>query len=338
MTYTELQRVHVKNFQSIADTTLELGGLTVLVGPGDAGKSAILRALRALCLNDASDDDIRHGEKRATVTLTDEDGTVIEWWKERGVGGCYRAFGKEFTKTGGEVPVEIAEYLGIGRIEVDATTELTPQLSDQFDSPFIIWETGSRRARILGKATRLDVVVTAQMACKKNLDTHRREAERADRELEEVMSQLASLPDVPALTRRLNEVEATRALVVSAFTLVDRARELGARLAEVRSRAQAVDVSAQRNILRRSIDLLERAELCTRLREERREVGIRRMELAVKQGELKTRREEYEAACEEAGVCSVCGGLLTHEECGVIDDEPPRWVKDIVRNPRQAVV
>ncbi|KKL16634.1 hypothetical protein LCGC14_2493640, partial [marine sediment metagenome] len=60
-TYARLSRIHIKNFQSVEDATLELGNLTCLVGAGDCGKSAFLRAIRAVCLNDAVDEDIRHG-------------------------------------------------------------------------------------------------------------------------------------------------------------------------------------------------------------------------------------------------------------------------------------
>lgn len=321
--YAPLTKLRVKSFQSIEDTELELGGLTVLVGPGDAGKSAILRALRAALLNEGEDDDIRHGASRCEVALDFEDGMSILWWKEKGKGGCYAMTGgnhkpQEFTKTGGAVPDAVAEYLGIGRIEVDSTTELTPQLSDQHDQPFIIWESGSKRARILGKATRLDVVVTAQMACKKQLDTHRREAERAARELEEVTGQLASLPDVKALEHRLNEVEKTRALVVAAYALASRARELRDKLAEGRFRAQAVDTSGARDRIAWGVTRLAMADLLVQLREKQQESR----ELDSLSIEVHTRREQahadYTAACQEAGVCSRCGGLRDHTACAVL--------------------
>ncbi|KKL27860.1 hypothetical protein LCGC14_2380910, partial [marine sediment metagenome] len=125
--YAKLERVHIENFQAVEDATLELGRMTVLVGAGDVGKSSILRAVRAAFLNDGSDDDIRHGEKQCSVALFFADRMVITWIKNRGKGAWYRMAGatgkpKEFMKTGGTVPTEIAEYLGIGSIEVDATT------------------------------------------------------------------------------------------------------------------------------------------------------------------------------------------------------------------------
>ena len=54
-TYSPLIKVRVQGFQSIEDETLELGQLTVLIGEGDAGKSAYLRAIRAAFLNEGDD-------------------------------------------------------------------------------------------------------------------------------------------------------------------------------------------------------------------------------------------------------------------------------------------
>jgi len=317
--YSPVKSLTVKNFQSVADATIELGHLTVLVGPGDAGKSAILRAFRALCLNDASDEDIRHGEKQTEVALTLEDGTVIEWWKKQKQGGCYRLGEKEFTKTGGNVPEEIASVLGVGLINIDATSDITPQLSDQFDAPFIIYETGSKRARILGKATRLDTVVTAQMACKKERDQAHREAETASSELDGVEAGLASIPDYEALEARADTVAENLQTIEDSMTLVRRAQELDDLIAEVRSRAVAVDVAPLREQLDLAAAGLERAasvqEITRRLPDAQRSVDELKGRISDNKAALESFEEQYAAACEEAGVCEKCGGLLDHKEC-----------------------
>jgi predicted ATPase len=43
-----IERVHVEGFGCIRDQTVDLGPLTVLIGPNDSGKSMLLRALGAL--------------------------------------------------------------------------------------------------------------------------------------------------------------------------------------------------------------------------------------------------------------------------------------------------
>ncbi|KKN83897.1 hypothetical protein LCGC14_0295500 [marine sediment metagenome] len=319
MTYSPLKTIHIQSFQSIKDATIEMGRLVVLVGPGDAGKSAILRAFRAACLNDGNDEDIRHGEKRTQVTLTFEDGTVIEWSKTKSKGGEYRAFGQDYSKTGGAVPEAIADYLGIGQIEIDSTSELTPQLSDQHDSPFVLWETGSKRARILGKATRLDTVVSAQMQCKKEIDRGRREAEEATTTRVDVEARLDALPDYQSIDHELVNVEDDLTTITDSIKKAERAQELAAQIAEVRSRATAVDITPLQERLWGASGALETAEqikaLSSRIPELQRsitELGKRADDHRVS---YESFQEQYKDACTEAGACLVCGGLLTHEEC-----------------------
>ena len=253
MTYSPLIQVRVENFQSIEDGTLKLGQLTVLVGEGDAGKSAYLRAIRAAMLNDGDDLDIRHGEKRMDVYLTFEGGTVIHWWKQAKQGGCYSLHPitegeietpsgyAEFTKTGGQVPEEIAQYLGIVEIEVDANTTLTPQLSDQHDQPFLLWETGSKRARIIGKTTRLDMVVTAQLGCEKELRAHQKEVEAAGATIAEAEAAITELGDPEKLAFKVKLLGDTINVVSNSVRIASRVREMSTQLEEAHSRISAAE-------------------------------------------------------------------------------------------------
>lgn len=326
-TYSPLTSLRIKDFQSLEDATIELGRLTVLVGPGDVGKSAILRALRAACLNDGADEDIRHGTSRCEVELFFDgqahrgDASVrLRWWKDRGKGGCYELNGKTFIKTGGAVPKEVAAVLGIGLIEVDATTELTPQLSDQHDQPFVLWETGSKRARILGKATRLDMVVSAQMTCKKELDQTKRAAEEASTTLADVEERLAALPDYEALEGEVTQTEGNLKTIEDNLLLVRRARELADRIEEVHSRATAVNVAPLRerlDVAAAALEVAERARfLVRRIPELEKQLTDLTGRGADHEEALLSFALQLEAACEEAGVCPTCGGLLNHEECG----------------------
>jgi DNA repair ATPase RecN len=317
--YSPLRTVAIENFQAIASTSFDLGNLTVLVGEGDVGKSSIIRAIRAAFLNDGDDLDIRHGEKRATVTLTFDDETVITWWKDRGKGGCYRLNDQEFLKTGGQVPEEIKDYLGIGVLEVDGTTTLTPQLSDQHDLPFILWETGSKRARIIGQATNLDVVVRAQMQCKKELDGLRREVTTKGESVGELTDALADLPDFNSLDARALESEETLALVESTQRRLTKAQELADTLEEVQSRAISIDVAPLLQKLddaETTLVLLEQGDdLAINFPAANRTLESLEEARANHEEALQSFTLQLEEACTNEGVCVICGGLLNHEEC-----------------------
>ena len=54
-------------------------GLTVLIGPNNCGKSAIVAALQILCSNENSTYVMRHGAKECSVEVETDDGHAVEW-------------------------------------------------------------------------------------------------------------------------------------------------------------------------------------------------------------------------------------------------------------------
>jgi recombinational DNA repair ATPase RecF len=70
-----ISRIELYNFMSHAHTVIEpAAGLTVLVGPNNCGKSAIVSALQILCENDKGDYMVRHGEDECRIVLVTDDG------------------------------------------------------------------------------------------------------------------------------------------------------------------------------------------------------------------------------------------------------------------------
>lgn len=58
-------------------------GLTVIVGPNNCGKSAIVNALQCLAYNAQGKAFVRHGSRFAKVTVDTAEGDRIEWCRER---------------------------------------------------------------------------------------------------------------------------------------------------------------------------------------------------------------------------------------------------------------
>ena len=75
-----IRRIELRNYMSHARTVIDLAeGLTVLVGPNNCGKSAIVSALQTLCQNTTGDYMRRHGERECSVRVATDDGHVLEW-------------------------------------------------------------------------------------------------------------------------------------------------------------------------------------------------------------------------------------------------------------------
>src|SRR5437764_6696810 len=75
-----IRRITLHNFMAHKDTVIEpADGLTVLVGPNNCGKSAVVAALQILCHNDNSTYVTRHNERECTVTVETSDGHIVQW-------------------------------------------------------------------------------------------------------------------------------------------------------------------------------------------------------------------------------------------------------------------
>ena len=230
-----ISQLTVEHFQSIEKATLDLSAVNLVVGRNYSGKSALaIRALYALATNRSGDDFIQQGAKQARVSLVLDDGQEITWTKARGKGGEYTLGDRTFTKTAGQVPEEIAEALGIRPIVIDDTLSLMPQIQRQWDAPFLIGETGSRIARILGKLTKVDVIVSAQMSTRKKRDRHAKERDTAEEEHGRLTEQREALPPVEELRSDLTLVHGAMERAEKVEQNSEAVRPLGVELVQAR--------------------------------------------------------------------------------------------------------
>lgn len=283
----------------------------MLVGPSNSGKSAVLRALKAVARNVSSPAAVRVGAKMFTVTLDDPHVAVsVERGKSH---SAFRVVTerdeKAYTKTGRTVPEEVQQVLGLPDPEGPDVV-----FSSQIDPPFLLAETGSTAAKMLGDLTNVSKLHAAA-----------REANRRRQEASRMLK-----------VRQNDAVEAMERLQGIAPGL----RERGQRLAEARREFDKVKTRAERRsaaagVLSRLGALLEqRATLYVppepaafdlteveALIERRDQVEVHAGKLAAHrrdQREALAKRQmcvekisalaaEYEAVLREAGQCPVCG-------------------------------
>jgi len=209
-------RIRIRNYQSLVDVDIPLGPLTVCVGDNAAGKSAILRAIKAACFNATGTDFITHGAAKTEVELTLDDGPTelprtLLWRKKREGGATYDLQDDHgeilhFSKLGSAVPPEIEAALAMREIEVDKTLTIRPQIHEQGEYAFLIDRSEGQAARALAKMTKLDVVVEAQGLIRTDLRRAKADAKATTdllTDLERQSKEFVGLEDEVALCERV---------------------------------------------------------------------------------------------------------------------------------------
>jgi exonuclease SbcC len=142
-----LKSIHLLNFQSHKDTTLEFSdGVNCVLGASDTGKTAIIRAIRKLAFNKPSGDEMKShwGGKMQIEMFTDN--AHIVYSKDREAE--YVLGDTHFKAFGTEVPQEIKDALNLNYLNMQA----------QLDSPFLLSETPGKVAEHWNSIAHLEVI------------------------------------------------------------------------------------------------------------------------------------------------------------------------------------
>lgn len=174
-----IKRVRISGFQSLSDIDISLGKFTVIQGRSNSGKSAFIRALRAVVSNGSNlrgtgGSYITHGMPKASIEITQDDG-VVRWVKSPKK-TTYELNGRVFT-TGQEVPEQVADFLQLGDLVVDHSNNLKVNVNfqggargqGQFEPPFLVVDrAGSYLAKVLSLLTSANLLYAAQALAKKD--------------------------------------------------------------------------------------------------------------------------------------------------------------------------
>lgn len=213
-----LEHLEIRNYQSLYHVALDLEPFTVIVGQSSSGKSALTRALRMLTSNARGSSFISHGERLTTIRAVTERGTVI---LKRGKGTDDNEYQivpsgpdeqpRTFTKLGGAVPDEVSKFLGI-----EASDPL--HYAGQFDSPYLLRETGGAAAKTLGGLTNVNVIFQGaaesnrrKKAAGQTLKTRQSDHDATDEKIpayRALKSQLAAIAEAEEGVGRAQAIEA----------------------------------------------------------------------------------------------------------------------------------
>lgn len=192
-----LEQLTIRNFQAHRKLSVDFDPhVTTIVGSSDVGKSAIIRALRWLCLNQPSGAGfIRHGSKSVQVSLSVDDCVITR--HKSSTNNLYRLDNQEYKAFKSDVPETISRLLN--------TSNLNFQL--QHDAPFWFSLPASHVSRELNQIVDLGVIDSSLQRIGSTLRIARVEAETSERRLQEAEEHQAELAWVRKADEQLRLVE-----------------------------------------------------------------------------------------------------------------------------------
>jgi ABC-type cobalamin/Fe3+-siderophores transport system ATPase subunit len=202
-----ITRIELTNFMSHAHTVIEpAAGLTVIVGPNNCGKSALVAALQILRHNEKSTYVMRHGTKECSVKVWTDDGHTIEW--RRKTSPSYVIDGHLFDRLrGGGVPDELVTALRLPFVEAGGEAEFDVHFGAQKSPIFLLDQSPATAARFFSSSSDASRLLLMQKRHKEKLAQRQRDKVRLEAESRQVNAELAALEPAVDLERRVKESE-----------------------------------------------------------------------------------------------------------------------------------
>lgn len=226
-----LQSIHLHNFQTHADRTIELDpAVTTLIGPSDAGKSSILRALKLAALNQwdgPANSFVRWGNYSAEIELKADDHSVVRHKGEST--NTYELDGQEYKAFGQSVPEVIAKLLNLSPLNFQG----------QFDSPYWLSCSPGQVSRELNSVINLDLIDRTLGNIASAVRKARTEVDVDKERLQKAKAAVAELAWVDAMVKALEALEAKEK---EAVRLRDTEKELTEILEKCRKARAAVRI------------------------------------------------------------------------------------------------
>lgn len=206
------RRIELINFMSHQHTVLDLAdGLSVLTGPNNCGKSAVVAALQIVCHNLPSNHVVRHKAKECVVEVTTAEGDIVRWSRKRTGSPKYHLNGKLFDRLGrGNVPEEVAEALRVPRL-VSESREFDVHFGAQREPVFLLNQPGSAAADFFASSSDATRLIEMQGLHKQREQERKRERKKLAAELDETAEQASRLAPLDDVLPALDRAEATHA-------------------------------------------------------------------------------------------------------------------------------
>lgn len=195
-----------QNFQIHEKRAIELDPVcTTFVGDSDTGKSALIRGLIWVCLNQPLGDSFRTWDTDLTKVSMDVDDHLIVRKKGKGV-NAYVLDGKPYPDSGITVPQDIATILNVGSVN----------FQEQIDPYYWFTLTPGDTSKELNQIVNLSLIDTTLTNLASELRSARDRAKTCNSRLTEVRKQKEELSWVPEVHTDLLELERLEEVLIEA--------------------------------------------------------------------------------------------------------------------------
>lgn len=202
-----IKRIELINFMSHEHTVIEpAAGLTVLAGPNNCGKSAVVTALQVLCHNDNSTYVLRHEQKNCQIIVETDDGHVVEWSRKKNGSPKYLINDKPFDRLKQGVPPELHAALRLPRVSSDKV-DFDIHFGEQKRPIFLLNDPPKAAAEFFASSSDAIRLVEMQALHKQRVRDAKREQNRLELERDEIARSLEKLLPVQELQKRVEDCE-----------------------------------------------------------------------------------------------------------------------------------
>lgn len=213
-----IKRILLENFMAHKRTELCLGpGVNALTGPNNTGKSALVEALRCVATNPVPKHYIRHGAKKAQVTVELDDGTHVIWIRKKQSSG-YEILrpgaekAEKYWKFGRKPPPQVLDALRLNLVELESGDPLDVHIGNQRQPIFLLNQPGSNAAAFFAASTESAHLLAMQNVLKRRMQEAKRQEKDLKRRLVSVqaeMETLSPLPDIAVALEQAKKLEST---------------------------------------------------------------------------------------------------------------------------------
>jgi len=305
----ELSKVNITNFQSHKESELEFtDGVNVIIGPSDAGKSAIFRAIYWVITNRPLGDSFRSywgGDTRVDLHFDD---VIIS--RLKGDSDNQYIITNEsplvLKAFGTDTPEEVVKLLSLDDINIQS----------QIDPPFLLANTPGEVAQLLNKAASIDDIDKAMSNLKSYYNETKRSKTYLEKQIIDIQEELQQYDNLPELEKLVDVFEHMVREAEMYIGQYDRLSELVDRIYSVQNElSKFKDVDNYLSLLKEALTSLEElnyikgrvkqiSDLVTKIKNI--EASIIKTEKTIEQLE-----KEYKELAPET--CPLCGSPMQKE-------------------------